>query len=90
MPALLSGELAESLDPLTVGAELLSIFDTLGRSGQLTLVLVDDLHWSDSLSARALLFCLRRLLADRVLVGGDGTAGATCLPWGGLVPLLRG
>jgi ATP/maltotriose-dependent transcriptional regulator MalT len=67
-PALLSGELAESLDPLAVGAELLSVFDTLGRSGQLTLLLVDDLHWSDPLSARALLFCLRRLLADRVLV----------------------
>ena len=67
-PALLSGELAESLDPLAVGAELLSVFDTLGRPGQLTLLLVDDLHWSDPLSARALLFCLRRLLADRVLV----------------------
>jgi len=67
-PALLSGELAESLDPLAVGAELLSVFDTLGRSGQLTLLLVDDLHWSDPLSARALLFCLRRLLADRILV----------------------
>ena len=67
-PALLSGELAESLDPLAVGAELLSVFDTLGRSGQLTLLLVDDLHWSDPLSARSLLFCLRRLLADRVLV----------------------
>ncbi|MGO9729574.1 MAG: ATP-binding protein [Streptosporangiaceae bacterium] len=67
-PALLSSELAESLDPLAVGAELLSVFDTLGRSGQLTLLLVDDLHWSDPLSARSLLFCLRRLLADRVLV----------------------
>ncbi len=67
-PALLSGELAESLDPLAVGAELLSVFDTLGRSGQLTLLLVDDLHWSDPLSARSLLFCLRRLVADRVLV----------------------
>ncbi|HXZ75899.1 MAG TPA: AAA family ATPase, partial [Streptosporangiaceae bacterium] len=67
-PALLSGGLAESLDPLAVGAELLSIFDTLGRPGQLTLLLVDDLHWSDPLSARALLFCLRRLWADRVLV----------------------
>jgi DNA-binding NarL/FixJ family response regulator len=67
-PALLRGELAESLDPLAVGAELLSVFDTLGRSGQLTLLLVDDLHWSDPPSARALLFCLRRLLADRVLV----------------------
>lgn len=32
-PAVLSGELAESLDPLAVGADLLSIFDALGRSG---------------------------------------------------------
>ena len=33
-PATLGGELAESVDPLAVGAELLSVFDTLGRSGQ--------------------------------------------------------
>ena len=67
-PALLRGELVDSVDPLAVGAELLSVFDTLGRPGQLTLLVVDDLHWSDPPSARALLFCLRRLLADRVLV----------------------
>ncbi len=67
-PALLRGELADSVDPLAVGAELLSVFDALGRSGELTLLLVDDLHWSDPPSARALLFCLRRLVADRVLV----------------------
>ena len=67
-PALLRGELVDSVDPLAVGAELLSVFDALGRSGQLTLLVVDDLHWSDPPSARALLFCLRRLVADRVLV----------------------
>ena len=67
-PAKLGDDLAESVDPLAVGAELLSIFDALGRSGRLTLLLVDDLHWSDPSSARALLFCLRRLFADRVLV----------------------
>ncbi len=67
-PALLRGELADSIDPLAVGAELLSVFDALGRSGELTLLVVDDLHWSDPPSARALLFCLRRLVADRVLV----------------------
>lgn len=66
-PALLEGQLADSVDPLTVGAELLSLFDALGRSGRLMLLLVDDLHWSDPLSARALLFGLRRLGADRVL-----------------------
>ena len=67
-PALLRGELVDSVDPLAVGADLLSVFDALGRSGQLTLLVVDDLHWSDPPSARALLFCLRRLVADRVLV----------------------
>lgn len=67
-PALLGDQLADSLDPLVVGAELLSLFDALRRSGQLVLLLVDDLHWSDALSARALLFGLRRLGADRVLV----------------------
>ena len=67
-PPLLRGELVDSVDPLAVGAELLSVFDALGRSGQLTLLVVDDLHWSDPPSARALLFCLRRLVADRVLV----------------------
>jgi DNA-binding CsgD family transcriptional regulator len=66
-PGLLGDQLADSLDPLAVGAELLSVFDVLGRSEQLVLLLVDDLHWSDPLSARALLFGLRRLEADGVL-----------------------
>jgi DNA-binding NarL/FixJ family response regulator len=65
--ALLGDRLSDSVDPLAVGAELLSLFDVLGRSGRLVLLLVDDLHWSDGLSARALLFGLRRLSADRVL-----------------------
>jgi DNA-binding CsgD family transcriptional regulator/tetratricopeptide (TPR) repeat protein len=66
-PALLGDQLDDSLDPLAVGAELVALFDALGRSGQLELLLVDDLHWCDPLSARALLFGLRRLGADRVL-----------------------
>ena len=55
-PALLRGELADSIDPLAVGAELLSVFDALGRSGELTLLVVDDLHWSDPPSARPCCF----------------------------------
>jgi DNA-binding CsgD family transcriptional regulator len=34
---------------------------------RVAVVLVDDLHWSDQPSARALLFALRRMQADRVL-----------------------
>ena len=89
-PALLRGELVDSVDPLAVGAELLSVFDALGRPGELTLLVVDDLHWSDPPSARALLFCLRRLVADRVLVVVTARPGAACRPRGGLVPLRRG
>jgi len=68
-PATLGDRLAEGMDPLAVGAELLWIFDALGRSsGRLVVLVVDDLQWSDPPSAQALLFCLRRLLADRALV----------------------
>ncbi len=68
-PATLGDRLAEGVDALAVGAELLSIFDALGRSSRrLVVLVVDDLQWSDPPSAQALLFCLRRLLADRVLV----------------------
>ncbi|HMK98174.1 MAG TPA: AAA family ATPase [Acidimicrobiales bacterium] len=74
-PALLGSQLSDSLDPLAVGAELLSLFDALGSQGQVVLLLVDDLHWSDPLSARALLFGLRRLGADRVLAAVTSRPG---------------
>src|SRR3954469_6359327 len=54
-------------DPLTVGAGLL---DVLGRSqsgGRTVVLVIDDLHWVDRPSARAVLFALRRLRVDRVL-----------------------
>ena len=35
---------------------------------QMVLAVIDDLHWADGPSARALLFAVRRLQADRVLV----------------------
>jgi DNA-binding CsgD family transcriptional regulator len=39
----------------------------LQAGDQVVMVVIDDLHWSDRLSAQALLFALRRMQADRVL-----------------------
>jgi len=65
---LLASGLNDGVDPLSAGPELLGLFDTVGRGGELVVLLVDDLHWADTASARALLFALRRLRADPVLV----------------------
>ena len=67
-PGLLAAELSDRVDPLAVGADLLVWLSLRCRGLQMALVLVDDLHWADGLSARALLFAVRRLQADRVLV----------------------
>ncbi len=66
--SMLGDELREALDPLAVGAELLGFLGDLQRREDPVLVVVDDVHWADGPSARALLFTLRRLQADRVLV----------------------
>ena len=50
-----------------VGAQLLSALDSL-ESLATVLLAIDDAHWMDVWSAAALLFALRRLHADRVLV----------------------
>lgn len=52
---------------LSAGADLLSMLGDLQEGDRLVLLLVDDLQWADLPSARALLFALRRLVADRVL-----------------------
>ena len=67
-PGLLAAELSDRVDPLAVGADLLVWLGLCCRGRQMALVLIDDLHWADGLSARALLFAVRRLQADRVLV----------------------
>lgn len=51
-------------DPLAVGAELLTV---LGELEPVVLVL-DDAQWMDDASARALVFVVRRLRRDQVLV----------------------
>ncbi|MEV1000320.1 hypothetical protein [Nonomuraea sp. NPDC050202] len=52
-------------DPLAVGAALLDAVSERPRSGPLRLI-VDDVHWADEPTLRALTFCLRRLRVDRV------------------------
>jgi DNA-binding CsgD family transcriptional regulator len=51
-------------DPVTVGTRILELLD--GISGPAVLV-VDDAHWADLPSLQALIFALRRLVADPVL-----------------------
>ena len=67
-PGLLAAELSDGVDPLAVGADLLVWLDQCCRRRQMVLVVVDDLQWADGPSARALLFAVRRLHADQVLV----------------------
>ncbi|HUC14950.1 MAG TPA: AAA family ATPase [Acidimicrobiales bacterium] len=54
-------------DPMAVGARLLDLFDQLQGGGQVVVLVIDDLHWADRPSLRAVLFALRRLRADKVL-----------------------
>lgn len=54
-------------DPLTAGARLVAVLGDLQAGDKVVVLVVDDLHWSDQPSARALLFALRRMQADRVL-----------------------
>lgn len=53
-------------DPVTVGSRILELLDRLeGGSG--VVLVVDDVHWADLPSVQALVFALRRLVADPVL-----------------------
>ena len=54
-------------EPLTVGADLLGALGALPGE-EPVLVVVDDVQWADSASVQALLFVLRRLSHDRVVV----------------------
>ena len=79
-------------DPLAVGAELLAVLGELESPGPIVLVL-DDAQWMDDASARALVFVVRRLRRDQVLVvlgtrdalpGGWERIAHEHLPIGGL------
>jgi len=70
-----------------VGAELLAMLGSLQDRAPVVLV-IDDAHWADSASAAALLFALRRLHADRVLVlivARPGALDQTGLSWSRLL-----
>jgi DNA-binding CsgD family transcriptional regulator len=54
-----------SVEPFLVGVATLSLLTAAGEEA-LVLCVVDDAHWLDAASADALLFCARRLGADRV------------------------
>jgi DNA-binding CsgD family transcriptional regulator len=67
-PGLLAADLSDGVNPLAVGADLVVWLGLCCRGRHMALVVVDDLQWADGPSARALLFAVRRLQADRVLV----------------------
>ena len=71
-PGLLASELSDGVDPLAVGADLVV---WLGQFPKMVLACIDDLQWADGPSARALLFAMRRLQADQVLVVVSARAG---------------
>ena len=64
-PGLLAEDMSGRVDPLAVGADLVT---WLGQLPGMVLAVIDDLHWADAPSARALLFAVRRLQANQVLV----------------------
>lgn len=66
-PRLLASDLNGAVDPLTVGAELVTWLGQVGRGRRLVLACIDDLQWADEPSARALLFAIRHLQAHPVL-----------------------
>ncbi|GID28793.1 ATP-binding protein [Paractinoplanes brasiliensis] len=63
---LLSAPAADT-SPHVIGGQLLLLLGELQKSGRPVAVIVDDLHWADQPSTRALGFVLRRLWSDRVL-----------------------
>jgi AAA ATPase domain len=72
---LVTSELSEGADPFAVGAELVAWLGQLCRGRGMVLAVIEDLQWADGPSARALLFAVRRLQADRVLVVVSARAG---------------
>ena len=66
---LLAGGPAADADPLAVGAELLTVLGGLLAAAPVVVV-VDDAQWVDDASTRALLFLVRRLRRDQVLIIG--------------------
>jgi hypothetical protein len=64
-----------SVEPFLVGVATLSLL-TAAAEENLVLCVVDDAHWLDPATAGALLFCARRLGADRVAMVFAAREGA--------------
>ena len=60
---------------MAAGARILDLLDHLQADRQVVVLAIDDLHWADRPSLRAMLFALRRLRADRVLTVVASRAG---------------
>jgi len=73
----------QAAEPFTVGAHLAGLLGRLQEASGLAVLAVDDLHWCDSRSAAALLFALRRLQGDRVLVVATARPGGLARLGGG-------
>ena len=71
-----------------VGAATLSLLAAKAEAGPLV-VLVDDVHWLDGSSADAILFAVRRLLADPIAVVLSAREGEPSLLDGADLPTLR-
>ena len=54
-------------EPITVGTRLLELWSEI-QDERVVVTVIDDAHWADIDSLRALLFAMRRLITDRVLV----------------------
>src|SRR4051794_29300097 len=76
-----AGEARPDGDHLTAGARILELLGTL-ENERPGVVLIDDAHWADMPSLRALLFVVRRLVADPVLVVIVTREDASMLPEG--------
>src|SRR4051794_17544584 len=76
-----AGEARPPGDHVVAGAQILELLAALEdtRPG---VVLIDDAHWADMPSLRALLFAVRRLVADPVLVVIVTREDASMLPEG--------
>ncbi|MCE3550901.1 AAA family ATPase [Pseudonocardia sp. RS11V-5] len=83
---------APGADPVDVGAALLEVLGALQAAGPV-LIVVDDAQWADELSVRALVFVVRRLRRDQILLVAGVRAEDTPSPaWGRILaqePLLR-
>jgi DNA-binding CsgD family transcriptional regulator len=75
-------------DRFAVGAATLSLLAAYAEQDPLA-VLIDDVHWIDVSSAQALLFAVRRLVADPIAVLIAGRAGELSLLDGADLPVLR-